>query len=201
MTANTAVRMAVRTSCAFETQRIWPDEQVLQVLAAVRVVREQQDLRRRRRARTGCRSAPPAPRAASSRSRSGATRPRAPRRRPRPARVQPSIGKPKPLAAITPSPATCAIARSMNTMPRAQHLLAERHVRDHDQEARDQRRPEDAEIGAEKVHLTAASSLLIVSSKRPKRSFASGVPPTENGSTTTGAWTRSDSQLAAFGSL
>ena len=27
------------------------------------------------------------------------------------------------------------------------HLLAERHVRDHDEDARDQRRPENAEIG------------------------------------------------------
>ena len=40
-------------------------------------------------------------------------------------------------------------------MPRAQHLLAERHVRDRDQEARDQRRPQDAEIGDEKTHWIA----------------------------------------------
>ena len=79
-----------------------------------------------------------------------------------------------------------------------QHLLSERHMRDRDQHARDQRRPQDAEVGEQRVHFSAASSLLRVSSNNPNRSFASGVPPTENGSTTAGACTRSDSQFAGF---
>ena len=51
---------------------------------------------------------------------------------------------------MTPSPATCAIARSMNTMPRDEHLLSERHVREHDQQAGDQRRPQDAQLRLQK---------------------------------------------------
>ena len=70
------------------------------------------------RARTGCRSAPPALRGACARSRSAAARRPARRRRPPTCAPHPSIGSSKQLAAITPSPATCAMARSMNTMPR-----------------------------------------------------------------------------------
>ena len=82
-----------------------------------------------------------------------------------------------------------------------QHLLAERHVRQRDEDAGDERRPQDAEGAGEVVHLPAASSRLMVSSKSPNRSLASGVPPTENGSTTTGTPIFCDSQSAAFGSL
>ncbi len=82
-----------------------------------------------------------------------------------------------------------------------EHLLPERHVRQEDQDAGHEGRPQDADVSAEVAHFAAASSLLSVSSKRPNRSLASGVPPTENGSSTTGAFTRSASQSAAFGSL
>ncbi len=82
-----------------------------------------------------------------------------------------------------------------------QHLLPERHVRQDDEDAGHEGRPQDADVPGEIVHFAAASRRLSVSSNRPKRSFASGVPPTENGSITTGAFTRSDSQSAAFGSL
>ena len=82
-----------------------------------------------------------------------------------------------------------------------QHLLAERHVRQRDEDAGDERRPQDAEGAGEVVHLPAASSRLMVSSKSPNRSLASGVPPTENGSTTTGTPIFRDSESAAFASL
>src|SRR5256885_9976595 len=49
----------------------------------------------------------------------------------------------------------------------------------HDDKTGDQRRPQNAQVRLQGVHLSAASSRLIVSSNRPKRSLASGVPPTE----------------------
>ena len=70
-----------------------------------------------------------------------------------------------------------------------------------DQDAGDQCRPQDAEVGRVEVHWGTASSRFRVSSKSPNRSFAPGVPPTENGSSTTGAPTRFESQSAGFGSL
>ena len=60
---------------------------------------------------------------------------------------------PNDCAAITPSPATCAMARSMKTMPRLQHLLSERHVRQHPPGCRRRAPPEDAEVPGEIVHL------------------------------------------------
>jgi hypothetical protein len=51
-------------------------------------------------------------------------------------------------------------------------------VRQHHQDAGNQCRPQDAQFRLQGVHLFAASSRLMVSSKSPNRSFASGVPPT-----------------------
>ena len=82
-----------------------------------------------------------------------------------------------------------------------QHLLPERHVREHYQQAGEQRRPQDAQVDCEVAHFSTASSRSMVSSNSPNRSLAPGVPPTENGRVTTGACTRSESQSAAFGSL
>jgi len=45
-----------------------------------------------------------------------------------------------------------------------EHLLPERHVRDRDEDAGDQRRPQDVEIRERVVHLVAASSRFNVSS-------------------------------------
>ena len=85
--------------------------------------------------------------------------------------------------------------------PALQYLLPERNVRQHYQEAGDQRRPQDAQVDCEVAHFSTASRRLMESSKSPYRSLAPGVPPTENGRVTTGACTRSESQSAAFGSL
>src|SRR5262249_21590897 len=82
-----------------------------------------------------------------------------------------------------------------------QHLLTKWHVREHDQDAGHERRPQYAQLRLHAAHFAPASSRLMVSWKRAKRSLASGVPPTVYGSSTTGTWMRSDSQSAALGSL
>ncbi|MFO1410433.1 MAG: hypothetical protein U1F06_08670 [Steroidobacteraceae bacterium] len=82
-----------------------------------------------------------------------------------------------------------------------EHLQAERHVRDHDQNAGDHRRREDGERIVQRAHRTAPSSRVMVSSNRLNRSRAAPEPPTVYGSTTTGACTRSASQSAALASL
>jgi len=42
-------------------------------------------------------------------------------------------------------------------MPRRQYLLSERHVRQRDDDAGDERRPQDAQVRQEVAHLPAAS--------------------------------------------
>ena len=74
-----------------------------------------------------------------------------------------------------------------------EHLRTERHVGGQHQQPGEQRRPEDADI--ERVPVqdhglapapAAASRRATVSSNRPNRSFAASLPPTVNGSFTTG---------------
>ena len=65
-----------------------------------------------------------------------------------------------------------------------EHLHAERHVRQRDEESRDERRQQDGEIDRAGAHCEPFRSRAIVSSKSPYRSVARSSPPTVNGSTT-----------------
>ena len=196
----TAVSTAVRTSCAVDTHRICPGQQVLEVFAAVRIVGQQQDLRRGRQheqdadqrlLHLGTLAFGPGEQQRAG-QRGGGGR---------------ESARPTLRWVVRSGSRDDAERRHLRDGEidehdaAGQHLLSQRHVRDRHQHAGDQRRPQDAEVGGQRVHLSAASSLSRVSSNKPNRSFASGVPPTENGNVTAGAWTRSDSQVAAFGSL
>src|SRR5581483_2460078 len=82
-----------------------------------------------------------------------------------------------------------------------EHLHAERDVRRGDEQARDERGPQDAELGGTDAHFTVFSKRSIVSSNSPKRSFARSVPPTVKGSITLGILVLSDRNCAAPGLL
>ncbi len=60
-----------------------------------------------------------------------------------------------------------------------EHLLTQWHMREDDEQARDERGPENAHLSGDITHFSAPSSRATVSSNRPNRSFAAGVPPTE----------------------
>jgi len=66
-----------------------------------------------------------------------------------------------------------------------EHLHAERNVRRGDEKARGERGDEDRQVERGEAHDAPFKRRWMVSSKSPKRSFASGVPPTVNASVTT----------------
>ncbi len=67
-----------------------------------------------------------------------------------------------------------------------EHLPAQRHVRGQHQQPGEERQTEDREVERGGVHWVAASSRSSVSSNSENRSFARSLPPTVNGSLTTG---------------
>ena len=67
-----------------------------------------------------------------------------------------------------------------------EHLHAERDVSRGDQQARDERGPQDAEARRVERHFAVASKRPMVSSNKPNRSFALSVPPTVKGIITVG---------------
>src|SRR5258705_466749 len=82
-----------------------------------------------------------------------------------------------------------------------EHLHAERDVGGSDQQARDERGPQDAEARSVERHLTMASSRPMVSSNNPNRSFALSVPPTVKGIITAGMLALIERNSAACGLL
>ena len=108
---------AARTSCSFETQRIWPASRSLSAsppcgsLASNRICAVE----------ASTNSTPINASCTSGRLRSVQVSSNAPSSAATTAAswvCQPCNSRPAACAAMTPSPATCAIARSMNTMPR-----------------------------------------------------------------------------------
>src|SRR6476469_2632860 len=83
----------------------------------------------------------------------------------------------------------------------AQHLNAKRHVSCGNENTSEERRPEDVNINRAGIHLATATKRSIVSSNKPKRSFALSVPPTVNGSITAGILACCDNHSTARGSL
>ncbi len=114
---------------------------------------------------------------------------------------QPSMGKSKLLAMMTPSAGDLRDGEIDEHDAAREHLLPQRHMRDCHQAARDQRGHQDAEIELPKCSFGCRQQSLDGVVEQAEQILCLGLPPTENGSTTAGACTRSESQLAAFGSL
>ena len=179
---------ASQSSCVRVHPQDLADQQVLQMLAAVRVAGQQQDAGAGREDEHHAdqrllllRRAPLGPGQQQARR-------AAPRRRPRPAPPCRLRASPARRRAMTPSPAICAIARSMKTMPRSSTCMPSgTWVASTSRPAMKAgpRMPQSSALqfmcGA-----AAASRRATVSSNRPNRSFAPSVPPTVNGSFTAG---------------